>query len=95
MRNLPGYIFFTESILAVARTLKGTLIIHDGYGYYIDVEMLKYCIGKAKDELACARFVFGLIHALTKKDELNLITTAGDIVGTITWNEEQQTYIQC
>lgn len=95
MLNLPGYIFITESILAISRTLKGTLIIHDGYDYYIDVEILKYCIGKAKDELACANFVFALIHALTKKDELNLITTAGDIVGTITWNEEQQTYIQC
>lgn len=95
MRNLPGYLFLTESVLAVARTLKGTLIINDGYDYHIDVEMLKYCIGNAKDELACAKFVYSLIHALTNQNELNLITTAGDIVGTITWNEEQQTYIQC
>ena len=95
MNNLPGYIFLNESILAVARTLKDTLIIHDGYDYYIDLEMLKYCIGKAKDELACARFVFALIHALTKKDELDFITTAGDIVGKITWDEKQQTYTQC
>ena len=95
MHNLPGYLFLAESVLAVARTLKGTLIIHDGYDYHIDVEMLKYCIGNATDELACAKFVYSLIHALTNQDELNLITTAGDIVGTITWNEEQQTYIQC
>ena len=95
MRNLPGYLFLTESVLAVARTLKGTLIINDGYDYHIDVEMLKYCIGNARDELACIKFVYSLIHALTNQDELNLITTAGDIVGTITWNEEQQTYIQC
>ena len=95
MRNLPGYLFLTETVLAVARTLKGTLIINDGYDYYIDVEMLKYCIGNAKDELACANFVFALIHALTKKDELDLITTAGDIVGKITWDEKQQTYTQC
>lgn len=95
MRNLPGYLFLTESVLAVARTFKDTLIINDGYDYHIDVEMLKYCIVNAKNELACAKFVFSLIHALTKQDELNLITTAGDIVGTITWDEEQQTYIQC
>ena len=50
MHNLSGYLFFAESVLAVARTLKGTLIINDGYDYYIDVEMLKYCIGNAKDE---------------------------------------------
>ena len=95
MHNLSGYLFFAESVLAVARTFKGTLIINDGYDYYIDVKMLKYCICNAKDELACAKFVFSLIHALTNQNELNLITTAGDIVGTITWNEEQQTYIQC
>ena len=95
MHNLPGYIFLAESILAVARTLKGTLIINDGYDYHIDVEMLKYWLSNARDELACIKFVYSLIHALTNQDELNLITTAGDIVGTITWNEEQQTYIQC
>jgi hypothetical protein len=95
MRNLPGYLFLTESVLAVARTLKGTLIINDGYDYHIDVEMLKYCIGNAKDELACVKFVYLLIHALTNQNKLNLITKAGDIVGTIIWNEEQQTYIQC
>ena len=95
MHNLPGYLFLAESVLSIARTLKGTLIINDGYDYHIDVEMLKYCIGSAKDELVCAKFVYLLIHALTNQDKLNLITTAGDIVGTITWNEEQQTYIQC
>jgi hypothetical protein len=95
MHNLLGYLFLTESILAVARTLKGTLIIHDGYNYHIDVEMLKYCIGNAKDELTCAKFVYSLIHALTNQNKLNLTTTAGDIVGTITWNEKEQTYIQC
>ena len=94
MHNLLRYLFLTESILAVARTLKGTLIIHDGYNYHIDVEILRYCIGNAKDELACAKFVYSLIYALTNQNKLNLTTTAGDIVGTITWNEEQQTYIQ-
>lgn len=95
MHNLPGYLFLVESVLAVARTFKGTLIINDGHDYHIDVEILKYCIGNAKDELACAKFVYSLIHALTNQNELNLITTAGDIVGEIIWDEKQQTYKQC
>ena len=97
MKNLTSYIFITECVLSLAKSLKGSLILYDGYEYYVDAEVFKYCIQgspKNMDEFIIFKILCSLIHGVTEQDKVTLLTSNGDIVGTLLWDEETEKYEQ-
>ena len=94
MENLSSYIFLTECILSLAKSLKGSLIVYDGFDYYIDADVFMYCVEKAPgqvDDSTIYKILCSIIHGTTELDNISILRD-GYLVGKLVWNNNDDIY---
>jgi len=94
MIGLTNYIFLANVLFQIARIMNKTVICADNNKYYLYDRGLDFFINPpdrvVPDETV--RIYYSIIHTLTLQDNIEVRSSNGTVVRSLTWNNQTETY---